>query len=122
MEIPICNAGKLYCSNCNSRFVKLRPMIKEIIINKHFEKDLKNKEERDDIINDILRCDAENYREMHKFEFSTNDNYVFRAKKGSIHIVYSISGSKLLFLRAIKNFKEYQKFLNSEINRYLIAP
>jgi len=36
----------------------LRPMVREITITKHFEKDLKDKEERDDIIHNILSSDV----------------------------------------------------------------
>lgn len=118
MKIPECDKGKNHCSNCNSHFVTQRPKINEIVINSQFEKDLKDEKERGDLINKILSCDAENFHELHKFEFSIKNNYIFRAKRGDVHVVYSISGSRLTFLRAIRNFRKYEKFLNSEIYKY----
>ena len=36
------------------------------------------------------------------------------AKINGIHIVYAVSGNKLIFLRAFKNFKRYEKFLEDK--------
>ncbi len=117
MEIPVCNKEKDHCVNCSSHFAALRPSVREVIITKHFEKDLKNKEERDDIIDKIIDCGTENFHEMHKFEFSIKGNHIFRAKKGNMHVLYCILGHKLIFLRVIKNYKEYRKFLSSEVGK-----
>ena len=52
---------------------------------------------------------------MHKFERNINGNLIFRAKKGQIHIVYGVDKRiRIVFLRAIKNFAQYKKFLENK--------
>ena len=48
--------------------MQLRPEIKNYKISSHFERDLKNKKERQQIIEKILSCQALEHEELHKFE------------------------------------------------------
>ena len=112
MNIPQCNKESIYCDNCQSHFTNLRIGLTEIVVTKHFQKDLKKLDEREDIINRILECDSENFHELHKFEFSANGNNIFRAKKDGVHVLYSISDNEITFLRAIKTYTEYRRFLS----------
>lgn len=36
-----CNERKGFCASCNNHFMNLRPLIKNVIISKHFIRDLK---------------------------------------------------------------------------------
>jgi len=56
------------CENCSNHFMQLRPEIKNYKISSHFERDLKNKKERQQIIEKILSCQALEHEELHKFE------------------------------------------------------
>jgi mRNA-degrading endonuclease RelE of RelBE toxin-antitoxin system len=114
-----CEKRKGFCVNCNNHFMSLRPSIKNIVISKHFIRDLKDEEEISSIIKNILDCSHLEFNELHKFEENLNGNLIFRAKKDRLHIVYCIDKSmRIIFLRAIKNFTEYKKFLDNkkEIN------
>jgi len=118
MENPCKN--NLRCDNCSSHFMQLRPGIKDFKISKHFERDLKNKDERQQIVEKILSCQALEHEQLHKFEMNIKGNKIFRAKINGVHIVYYVTKSKeLVFLRAIKNFQEYEHFLNVEIESFL---
>ena len=93
--------------------MQVRPFLNGIIVSKHFIRDLKNEEEVNSIIQKILDCSHLEFTELHKFEENINGNLVFRAKKENIHIVYCVNKMmNVIFLRAIKNFSEYKKFLD----------
>jgi hypothetical protein len=108
-----CQQKKAFCINCHGEFKTIRPLIKEVIVTKHFVRDLKNKEEADSVVKDILDCSNLEFTEMHKFEEHIGGNLVFRAKKGQTHFVYFVDKRmRIIFLRAFKNFNEYKKFLD----------
>lgn len=114
MKCPVCGGDE----GCKSHFKQLQPSIKECKISKHFDRDIENSEE---IIKNILSCEHSCFTELHKFEKKIKDISVFRAKIDSVHIVYAIQedekkkGEKaIFFLRALKNFREYTKFLEDE--------
>jgi len=109
----VCNEAPK-CANCNSHFQELRPNLKEAIITNHFKKDIKDKKEISNIVNDVLDCKHANFSELHKFEEHVNGISVFRAKKERTHYVYAVEKSKIIFLRALKNYREYAKFLENK--------
>jgi mRNA-degrading endonuclease RelE of RelBE toxin-antitoxin system len=93
----------------------IRPLIKSIVVSKHFIRDLKDEEKINSIIKDILDCSHLEFTELHKFEEHINGNLIFRAKKEHLHIVYCIDKKKrIIFLRTMKNFIEYKKFLEKK--------
>jgi len=111
IESP-CQQKKAFCINCHSEFMMVRPAIKEVIVTKHFARDLKHKEV-DSIVNDILDCSNLEFIELHKFEENIDGNLIFRAKKGQTHFVYFVDKKmRIIFLRAFNNFTEYKKFLD----------
>src|SRR3989338_6486994 len=98
--------------NCSNHFSLLRPKIKEIVISRHFKKDFLDYEIA---VKDILDCNHSNFTELHKFEEHVEGNKLFRAKNNKFHIVYAVDNKdRIIFLRALKNFKEYKKFLNNK--------
>ena len=108
-----CEDRNKFCITCNSHFMRVKPLLKEIIISKHFIRDLKNEEKIRSIIKNILDCSHLEFHELHKFEENINGNLVFRARKGNLHIVYCVDKNmSIIFLRAFKNFKEYGRFLD----------
>ncbi len=110
-----CLERKDFCINCNSHFITIRPSIRTVAVSKRFIRDLKDRERIVSIINNILDCSRLEFHELHKFEKNIDGNLVFRAKKERIHIVYGVDKRKrIIFLRAIKNFAEYKKFLENE--------
>ena len=110
-----CKIRKDFCDSCNSHFMKVRPLIKEVIISKHFRRDLKDEEEINTIIKNILDCSHMEFHELHKFEENIEDNLIFRARKDKMHIVYCVTKDrKIAFLRAIRNYDEYEKFLEDK--------
>ncbi len=110
-----CEEKDKFCINCNSHFIRVRPLLKEIIVSKHFIRDLKNEEKIRSIIKNILDCSHLEFHELHKFEENINGNLIFRARKRNLHIVYCIDKKmRIIFLRAIKNFDEYKKFLENK--------
>ena len=110
-----CKERKNFCENCNSHFMKVRPLLKEVIISKHFKRDLKDEGKINSIIKSILDCSHLEFTELHKFEENIDGNLLFRAKKENLHIVYAIDKSmKIIFLRAIRNFEEYKKLLENK--------
>jgi mRNA-degrading endonuclease RelE of RelBE toxin-antitoxin system len=112
IESP-CEQKKTFCVNCHSEFTKIRPLIKEVIVTKHFVRDLKDKEEADSIVKGILDCSNLEFSELHKFEENIYGNLIFRAKKGNVHFVYFVDKKRrIIFLRAFDNFTEYKKFLD----------
>jgi hypothetical protein len=113
--VNTCNERKVFCIDCNSHFMKVRPMIKDVLVSKHFVKDFKDEEKMNAIIKSILDCSHMEFNELHKFEENINGNLIFRAKKESLHIVYCVDKHmRILFLRAIKNFEEYKKFIENK--------
>jgi mRNA-degrading endonuclease RelE of RelBE toxin-antitoxin system len=117
MEFKIsntCSERKKFCMDCNNHFMRVRPMIKEVIVSKHFIKDLKDEERMESLVNDVLDCSHMEFNELHRFEENVNGNLVFRAKRDGVHIVYCVDNKlRMLFLRAIKNFEEYKKFIEN---------
>jgi len=93
----------------------LRPHIRSALVTKRFLKDLKDSEEVKSIVRDVLDCSNIDFTELHKFEEQISGNMVFRAKKGGMHIVYCVDKSmRIIFLRAFRNFNEYEKFLEDK--------
>lgn len=112
---PCVEKKTLHCLNCHSHFMAIRPSIKSVVVSRHFVRDLKNKENMDSIIRDILDCSNLEFTELHKFEENIDGNLVFRAKKEGQHIVYGVDTKKrIVFLRAFRNFGEYKKFLDDK--------
>jgi len=110
-----CIERKNFCINCNNHFMELRPSLKEIIVSKHFKRDLKDEEKIKSIIKNILDCSHMEFTELHKFEENIEGNLLFRAKKGNLHIVYCVDKlNRIIFLRAIRNFDEYRRFLEDK--------
>jgi len=93
----------------------VRPLVKSIIVSKHFLKDLKNEEEVKAIVRDILDCSNADFVELHKFEENVDGNLIFRAKKQGMHIVYCVNKKmNIVFLRVFKNYGEYSRFLGDK--------
>jgi mRNA-degrading endonuclease RelE of RelBE toxin-antitoxin system len=110
-----CGFKKDHCLNCHSHFMAVRPLIKAAVVSRHFIKDLKDEEEMNSIVKDILDCSNIDFFELHKFEENIDGNLIFRAKKARIHIVYAIDKQmRIVFLRAFKNYSEYGKFLEDK--------
>src|SRR3989344_9152163 len=98
------------CINCHPYFEQLRPVIKGVVVFKHFLKDAP-----DFNVNLITDCQHEYFTRLHKFEETIDGNHIFRAIKGKKHYVYAIDRNKrLIFLRAFSSFKDYKKFLNEK--------
>ena len=93
----------------------VRPHVKSVVITKHFFKDLKDEEEVKKIVKDILDCSYIDFNELHKFEENADGNLIFRAKKEGTHIVYGVDKKmRIIFLRAFRNYSEYEKFLEDK--------
>ena len=118
MEIKLentCIERKSFCDDCNSHFMSVRPLLKEVVVSKHFKRDLKEEEKISTIIKNVLDCSHLEFNELHKFEENIEGNLIFRAKKENLHIVYCINKEmKIIFLRAIKNFDGYRRFLDNK--------
>jgi mRNA-degrading endonuclease RelE of RelBE toxin-antitoxin system len=102
--------------------MNIRPLLKGAFISKRFVKDLKNEEQVKSIVSEVLDCSTIDYYELHKFEENIEGYLIFRAKKQGTHIVYCVNREmQLIFLRAFKNYKEYEKFLEDkkEIKRLI---
>jgi Txe/YoeB family toxin of Txe-Axe toxin-antitoxin module len=102
----VCSKKTDKCINCNEHFENLFEGVKEIIVTKRFLKDAP-----DFNIELITDCKNEYFTHLHKFEKKIGDSYIFRALKDDEHFLYAIKDNKMIFLRAFKNFKEYEKFL-----------
>ena len=114
LENP-CALKKDFCVNCHSHFMAIRPLLKTLVISRHFIKDLKDGVEADSIVSGVLDCSSVDFNELHKFEENINGNLIFRAKKDGIHIVYCVDKKmRIIFLRAFKNYSEYGKFLEDK--------
>jgi mRNA-degrading endonuclease RelE of RelBE toxin-antitoxin system len=110
-----CNQSRSFCVNCHNHFMSLRPELKEVVVSKHFIKDLKDEDEINSIINNVLDCSEIDFTELHKFEEHIDGIPVFRAKKEKLHIVYCIDKKmRIIFLRAFKSFNRYKKFLDNK--------
>jgi len=110
-----CIERKDFCINCNSHFMKVRPSIRTVAVSRRFIKDLKDQEMANSIIKDVLDCSHLEFHELHKFEKNIDGNLIFRAKKEKTHIVYGVDRNmRIVFLRAMKNFTQYKKFLEDE--------
>lgn len=84
--------------------------IKEVVISPRFKK-----EAGDFDINLITDSQHEHFTRLHKFEKHVRGNNIFRAVKEEIHFVYAIDKKfRIIFLRAFKNFKKYEKYLDNE--------
>jgi mRNA-degrading endonuclease RelE of RelBE toxin-antitoxin system len=93
----------------------VRPLIKSIVVSKHFLKDLKDEEEAKSIVKDVLDCSNVDFVELHKFEENVDGNLIFRAKKQGRHIVYCVDKKmRIIFLRVFKNYGEYGTFLEDK--------
>jgi mRNA-degrading endonuclease RelE of RelBE toxin-antitoxin system len=122
LESP-CELKNDRCLNCHRYFMAVRSLIKAAVVSRHFIKDLKDEEEMNSIVKDILDCSNVAFFELHKFEENINGNLIFRAKKAGIHIVYAIDKQmRIVFLRAFKNYSEYGKFLEDkkEIEKMIV--
>jgi hypothetical protein len=83
------------------------------IISKHFKK-----EAPDFDVNLVLDNKHEHFTRLHKFEKQVKGNDIFRALREKTHYVYVITPEKkLIFLRAFKNFKKYEKYLGDDKER-----
>jgi mRNA-degrading endonuclease RelE of RelBE toxin-antitoxin system len=110
-----CTEQKDFCVNCHSHFMAVRPHIKSVVVTKRFFKDLKDPEEAKSIVRDVLACSSIDFNELHKFEEHMSGNMIYRAKKEGMHIVYCVDKNmRMIFLRAFRNFKEYEKFLEDK--------
>ena len=110
-----CIERKDFCINCNSHFMKARPSIKTVAVSRRFVRDLKDRKIVKSIIKNVLDCSHLEFHELHKFERNVDGNLIFRAKKEKRHIVYGIDKNmRIVFLRAIKNFTQYKKFLEDK--------
>ena len=110
-----CTEQKDHCVNCHSHFMSVRPRITSVIVRKRFFKDLRNGEKAKAIVREVLDCSNADFSELHKFEEHVDGCMIFRAKKKRTHIVYCVDKNmRLIFMRAFKNFKEYEKFLENK--------
>lgn len=98
---------ELRCIHCDPIFEELRPQITEVVLTRHFHRDLPDFD-----VNLVVDCQHVHFRHLHKLEEHFNGLFVFRALKDKTHIVYAVDGEhRLIFLRAFHNFQEYKKFL-----------
>ena len=105
-----CQAISFRCVNCHSHFQQARAGISKIAVTSHFRKDAPNF--NTSVITD---CQHENASVLHKFEETIDGNHIFRALVQGRHIVYAIDKKhRLVFLRAFRNFNEYEKFLSDK--------
>jgi mRNA-degrading endonuclease RelE of RelBE toxin-antitoxin system len=118
-----CIEQKDHCVNCHSHFMAVRPHITSVVVTKRFFRDLKDEEKAKTFIQGVLDCSNADFNELHKFEEHVNGCMIFRAKKDRMHIVYCVDKSmRIIFMRAFKNFKQYEKFLDDkkEISKLIL--
>ncbi|MFH1787775.1 MAG: hypothetical protein ABH834_00140 [Candidatus Altiarchaeota archaeon] len=107
-----CPQEHIKCVNCASHFRQLRPLIRETVASKHFLRDAPDFDAKM-----LLDCEHEHFTHLHKFEELVGGNHIFRALWQGKHIVYAVDlNHRLVLLRAFKNIKDYQKFLEDEKN------
>lgn len=94
-----------------NHFLRLRPQIKEVLITKHFKRDVKDLYEEGALIRSVMDSEHADFTELHKFEEKIGSLMLFRAKRGTHHIVYCIDNQRIIFLRMVRNFEEYRLFL-----------
>lgn len=110
-----CQLRTVFCDSCNSHFMRVRPLIKEVIVSKHFIRDLKDKKKIEVLVKSIMDCSHIEFHELHKFEENIDDNLIFRARKDKMHIVYCVTKDrKIIFLRVIRNYDDYKKLLENK--------
>jgi len=110
-----CARTKEQCLNCHKQFITVRPLLTGVILTKRFFKDFKGKANAEATASDILDCSNVDYSEMHKFEKNVDGALIFRDKKEGVHIVYAVDRQRrLVFLRAFRNYSEYEKFLEDK--------
>jgi hypothetical protein len=109
-----CRERKPFCVNCHNHFMTMRPLIKGVVVSKHFIKDLKNPEEINSIIQDILDCSHSNFTELHKFEEHIDGNLVFRAKKETPYSLLHRQKHANHFFEGIQKFYSIQKILGQK--------
>jgi hypothetical protein len=111
--VNTCDERKSFSDEC-SHFMELRPLIKEVVVTKHFIREMKDEEKMASLIKEILECSHIESNELHKFEEKIGDISVFRAKKHDVHNVYCVDKDfRIIFLRSIKNYEDYKKFLEN---------
>lgn len=107
-----CPRDEVKCINCVNHFQQLRPHIHEIVVSKHFLRDAPDFD-----VKQILDCEHQHFTHIHKFEELVNGNHIFRALWKGKHIVYAVDKNhRLVFLRAFRNVKQYEKFLDDKLN------
>lgn len=105
-----CPADTLECVNCRDHFSQLRPHIKEVAVTKHFLRDAPDFD-----VKQVVDCRHQYFTHLHKFEETVGGHHIFRAMQDGTHIVYAVDrGHRLIFLRAFRNFKQYEKFLEDK--------
>jgi len=93
--------------NYQNHFDQLRSSIKQVLVTKHFRRDAPDFD-----TSLVLDSAHEHFTHLHKFEENVSGNHIFRALKDGVHIVYAVDKKhRLIFLRAFKNFKKYESFL-----------
>jgi len=101
---------EINCPSCHEHFLQLRPTITGVVVSKHFEKEMPGFDP-----NLILDTRHEYFTHLHKFEEHLSGNHIFRALKDGRHIVYAVDKKhRLILLRAFKNVKEYEKYLDDK--------
>lgn len=91
-------------------FSRLQPLITEVVVSKHFSRDAPGFD-----VNLVLDSRHEHFTHLHKLEETIEGNHVFRALADHTHIVYAVDKKhRLIFLRAFKKFKQYEKFLEDK--------
>jgi mRNA-degrading endonuclease RelE of RelBE toxin-antitoxin system len=110
-----CVKQKAHCLNCHSHFVAVRPNLTGVVVTKRFLKDLKDAEKAEALVREVLDCSNVDFSELHKFEAHVAGCMIFRAKKEGMHLVYCVNENmQIIFMRAFKNFKQYEKFLDDK--------
>jgi hypothetical protein len=98
------------CANDHQLFEKLKSGVVQVRVSHHFLRDLPGFD-----VSLILDGRCEHFHHLHKFEETIDGSHVFRALLDKTHIVYAIDKSRrIVFLRAFRNFKEYEKFLDDK--------
>jgi hypothetical protein len=88
-------------------FDQFRPNIREVMVSHHFSRDLPGFDP-----NILLDAEHADHARLHKYEENVEGNHVFRAIIDHMHIVYCVDKDhNLIMLRAFRQFKEYEKFL-----------
>ena len=101
-------------TDLQNHFLRLRPQISEVFLTKHFKRDVKDVYEEEAIIRSVMDSSHEDFTELHKFEEKIKNMMVFRAKRGTHHFVYAVDGTRIVFLRMVRNFEEYRLFLEEK--------